>query len=95
MQARHGYDSSFKAKIALEAIKAERTLAELSSQYGVHVNQITRWRKQVLEELPGIFSKKKQAADIEASRKEEELLKQIGQLSVELEWMKKKARQLS
>ena len=49
-------DASFKAKVALEAIKGKRTIYEIASKTGVHPNQISKWKKQALEELPGIFS---------------------------------------
>ena len=53
---RKRYDASFKAKVALEAIKGERTISEIASKTGVHPNQISKWKKQALEELPGRFS---------------------------------------
>jgi len=52
---RKRYNASFKAKVALEAIRGERTIAEISSESGVHPNQISKWKKQALEELPDIF----------------------------------------
>jgi transposase-like protein len=53
---RKAHDNAFKARLALEAIKGEKTLAQLSSEFGVHANQIGQWRKQVLKELPNLFS---------------------------------------
>ena len=53
---RKRYDTSFKAKVALEAIKGERTISEIASKTGVHQNQTSKWKKQALEELPGIFN---------------------------------------
>ena len=75
---RKRYEASFKARVALEALKGERTISELSSEYGVHANLIAKWRKQVLEELPGIFSGKHEK---QAQNKEEliaALYQQIG-----------------
>jgi putative transposase len=75
----------------LESLRNEKTIAELASDYGIHPNQITQWRRQALEELPALFSSK-QAKDEKAREEEkEELLKQIGQLKVEVEWLKKKS----
>jgi putative transposase len=53
---RRKHDAAFKAKVALEAVKGEKTIAQLSSEYGVHPNQIGQWRKRFLKELPDIFS---------------------------------------
>jgi len=91
---RKNHDSAFKAKVALEATKGERTMAQISSEYGVHVNQIRQWRQKLLEELPGVFSDRRQKKDKEAEEMTSELYRQIGQLKVELDWLKKKSQQL-
>jgi len=89
---RKRHDAAFKAKVALEAVKGEKTIAQLSSEFGVHANQIRQWRKQLLEELPRLFSdhRKKQEKNEEELRSE--LYQQIGQLKVELDWLKKKSQ---
>ena len=56
MNMRKVHSSTFKAQVALEAIKGEKTLAQLSSEFGLHANQLGQWRKQVLKELPKLFS---------------------------------------
>jgi putative transposase len=89
MGIRKRHDAAFKAKVALEAIKEERTLAQLSSDYGVHANQIRQWRKQLLEQLPTVFSERKKAGEQAREAHEAELYQQIGQLKVEVEWLKK------
>ena len=91
---RRNHDSAFKAKVALEAVKGEKTIAQISSEFGVHPNQIRQWRKQLIEELPGIFSDKRKKADMDREELESELYKQIGQLKVELDWLKKKSQHL-
>ena len=92
MRRRH--DAAFKAKVALEAVKGEKTIAQLSSEYGVHANQIHKWKKQLLENLATIFSDKRGRVEKEHGDIESELYRQIGQLKVELDWLKKKSQQL-
>jgi len=91
---RRRFDSTFKAKVALEAIKKEKTVSQLSSEYGVHPNQIQQWKKQMLSELPGIFSRNGKRSKEDKEALTDELYKQIGQLKVELDWLKKKSEQL-
>jgi putative transposase len=88
------HDAALKAKVALEALKGERTMAQLSSQYGVHPNQIGRWKKELLERLPEIFSSKWRKEHKTDEELVEELYKQIGQLKVENDWLKKKSQLL-
>ncbi len=88
---RNRYGSSLKAKIALEAIRGEKTAAELAGRYEVHVSQITRWKKQAVERLPEVFSNKVEKDRLEGEKLQGELYKQIGQLKVELDWLKKKS----
>ncbi len=88
---RKRYGAALKAKVALEAIKGQRTVSEIASEYGVHPNLITKWKKQVIEESPGIFSDKKERIDKQNHELESELYRQIGQLKVELDWLKKKS----
>ena len=88
--SRKRYGSALKVRVALEAIKGEKTAAQLAGRYGVHVSQITRWKQQVLESLPEVFSGKRETDRGEAERLQAELYRQIGQLKVELDWLKKK-----
>ena len=91
---RKTHDSAFKAKVALEAIKGEKTLTQLSSEFGVHPNQIGQWRKQVLKTLPDLFSGRGHKEDREQDALISELYQQIGQLKVEVDWLKKKSQML-
>ncbi len=88
---RNHYSADFKAKVALAAIRGQQTVNEIASMYGVHPNQVMTWKKQVLEAAPDIFSARraKTAQDDEALKAQ--LYQQIGQLKVELDWLKKKA----
>ena len=72
---RKSHSAGFKAKVALEAAKQEKTIAQLSGLFGVHANMITKWKKHMLQELPGIFSgiHKKASKDSEKLRNVDEL----------------------
>jgi len=91
---RRKHDSSFKAKVALEAVKGEKTLAQLSSEFKVHPNQISKWRRHLLECLPGLFYDRRKRVDRDREELKSELYRQIDQLKVELEWLKKKSQML-
>ena len=75
--------------MALEAAKGEKTIAQLSSEFGVHANQIGQWRKQFLEELTRLFSDRRRKQEKNEEKLRSELYQQIGQLKVELDWLKK------
>lgn len=89
------HDAVFKAKVALEAVKSEKTIAQLSSEYGVHSNQIGQWKKHLLQELSTLFSDKRKKESQEDEALQATLYQQIGRLNVELEWLKKKSLILS
>ena len=83
-------DSKFKAKVAFEAAKGEKTISQLASEYGVHPNQIGQWKKKLTQDLHFIFEGKFARED--RNDIEPELYRQIGQLKVELDWLKKKSQ---
>lgn len=87
---RRVHPPAFKAKVALEAIKEQKTIGELASLFGVHTTQITKWKRTALDGIAHLFSEKfaqKQKNDEEFIQ---ELYKQIGKLQVERDWLKKK-----
>jgi transposase-like protein len=88
---RRQHSGEFKAKVALEAIRGERTINELATEYRVHPVQITQWKKMVLEEVPKIFSSRRGTKQKDEDALKAALYQQIGQLKVELDWLKKKA----
>ncbi len=87
---RKQFGEEYKAKVALEAMKGLKTIAELSSEYGVHVNQISKWKRQLRKELPGIFSRNPNPESQQQEELIDRLYRQIGQLQVENDWFKKK-----
>lgn len=86
--ARKRHSAEFKAKVALEAAKEIKTLNELASQYEVHSVQISQWKKQLLENISGVFSTRKK--NVDHAKKFDELYRQIGEVTVERDWLKKK-----
>ena len=91
---RRRHSAAFKEKVVVEAPREEKTMAQLSGEYGIHPNQITQWKKKALSELPDIFSSRRQKETKERATREDELYRQIGRLKVELDWLKKKSARL-
>ena len=89
------YLPALKAKVALEALREEKTSAELSSEYKVHPGQIRRWKSIATEGIRELFMDNRQKRDKDKDMLIEELYKQIGQLKVEVDWLKKKSGLIS
>lgn len=87
---RKNFSASFKAKVALAAIKEEMTLIELSEKYEVHANVIRNWKNQFLESSELIFEDKRKKKSGDKRNDPDQLYRQIGQLKVENDWLKKK-----
>jgi transposase len=83
--------SEFKAKVALAAIRGDQTVTELASLYKVHPNQITTWKRLAQDQLVAAFDSKKAKSLKTDEKLKDELYRQIGQLKVELDWLKKKS----
>src|SRR4029450_4697960 len=86
---RKQYSAEFKARVALEALKGLKTVNELASTYGVHPTQIAHWEHRPQEELREIFSARRAKREHDQEVFEAQLYQQIGQLKVELDWVKK------
>jgi putative transposase len=87
---RKQYSPKFKTKVAVEAIRGERTLSQLASQYHVHPVQIGQWRKTALEQLAELFVDRQTRKRADHDAEKDALYEQIGRLKVELDWLKKK-----
>jgi len=90
MAKRKRFTKEFKAKVAIEALKSQRSLQELATEYGVHAQQISLWKKQLLASVTEVFGR---GGGKELREKEQELdraYKQVGRLKVEIDWLKKK-----
>jgi transposase-like protein len=92
---RKRYDSAFKARVALAAVKGDKTISELASEYGVHGNLVSQWKRRLLSNVACVFEEPDNGEQREHQAVVEELHRQIGQLHVELDWLKKKAAQFS
>jgi transposase-like protein len=88
---RKQYSAEFKARVALEALKGLKTVNELASTYGVHPTQIAHWKHRLQQEMAEIFSVRRAKREQEQDALQARLYQQIGQLKVELDWVKKTA----
>jgi transposase-like protein len=87
---RRRYSPEYKFQVALEAAKDTKTLAEIASETGVHPNQISQWKRQLLQDGAHVFDSNGARRQRESEKLEAELYEQIGRLQMEMEWLKKK-----
>ena len=91
---RKQHSPAFKARVAIEAIRGEKTLSQLGSQFKVHPIQIAKWRKSAMEQLPELFVDGRKRKGEPADVGNDALYDEIGRLKVELDWLKKKVGML-
>ncbi len=91
---RRVFGAAFKAKVALAAIRGDKTTAQLASEFSVHTSQVTAWKKQLLEQATDLFEDGRRARPDERAANEQQLYEQIGRLKMEVEWLKKKSAEL-
>jgi len=80
-----------KAKVALEALKGMKTTNEIGQEYGVHPTQVAQWKKELLENAGSVFESKRGPKPVNGESDPERLYAKIGQLNMELDWLKKKS----
>jgi len=91
---RQRHQSAFKAKVGLEALLGIKTVAEIAREYQVHPTQVSQWKRAIVERLPEVFEHGVTAQAEAAEREVARLEQKVGQLTMELDWLKKKSKQL-
>ena len=93
MAKRKTYSAELKAQAVLELLREEKSLTQVASEYGVHPNQLRRWKQTALEQLPSLFTRDSAAAEqlAEQAALQEQLYVEIGRLTTQVNWLKKKS----
>lgn len=91
---RQKFSKQFKAKVALEALKGERTASEIASEFEVHVSQVNDWKKNLTQGAAEVFDKGSNGEEADREKERNHLYQQIGKLQVEVDWLKKKTGHL-
>lgn len=94
MTKRKNHSAAFKAKVALSALREEHTLAELSTKYGVHPNQISTWKRAAIENMASAFARRRVDLGVSSEAEIEKLHSKIGQLVVERDFLASASVQL-
>jgi len=89
-QKRRKFTAEFKARVAIMAIRGHKTINEIAAEFGVHPNMVTNWKKQMLENAVTAFGDKAARTEKDFEAERDRLYRQIGQLQVENDWIKKK-----
>jgi len=87
--ARRSYSKEFKARVSLDALKGQKTVSEIASEYKIHPNQVSQWKKKALDGMAELFvrGKSNEVEDLESER--DRLYQKVGQLQIEVDWLKK------
>ena len=91
---RRRFEAALKVRIGLEALKGIKTVAEIAREYQVHPNQVSQWKSQLVERLPEVYESGPSVRLQESEQEIERLERKVGQLTMELDWLKKKSKQL-
>ena len=95
-QKRRNHSAEFKSRIALEAIKGMKTVQQIAADNHLHPVQVTQWKTQMIESASGVFARGREREKEEAcsEQEKERLERKVGQLAVEVDWLKKKCKEL-
>ena len=91
---RKRYSNQFKAQVVHEILREEKTIAQIADEHGIHSNQLSKWKSMALKGLPSLFSDENKKADMDKATHErelQELYAEIGKLTTQLAWLKKKS----
>jgi transposase len=92
---RKRHEPEFKARVALEALKGEKTIQQIAKEYEIHPVQVSDWKKAMIERMPEIFSSgRKKSPEEQYEREKAQLHAKIGQQAVEIDFLTKKSKQL-
>lgn len=91
MPKRKIYNGAFKARVALEMLKGQRTANEIGAAYGIHPVQAAQWKKQAIQALPGALEDRRHREEHRVESERDDLFAEIGRLRMQLEWLKKKS----
>lgn len=91
-RSRRSFSENFKASVAIEAVKGIKTLSELATEYKVHPNQISEWKKQLVTHAPDLFVSGKLKTAVNEEELTSPLYEEIGRLKMDLTWLKKKLK---
>jgi len=93
-RTRRNHSPAFKARIGLEALKGRKTVAEIARENKLHSTQVSQWKTEVQKRLPEVFELEKSGGECQQEKRVEDLYAQIGKLTVELDWLRKKSKAL-
>lgn len=91
---RRRHDAEFKARVALEALKGQKTTQQIAAEYDIHPTQVTEWKKTLLEGVGGVFGRTRGEGSEGFEMEREKLHSKIGELTVKLDFLEKKSKQL-
>lgn len=93
-QKRRNHSAEFKARVALEAIKGVKTVQQIAAENHLHPAQVTQWKARMIESAVGIFGRGQGRGEGSSEEEKERLERKVGQLAVEVDWLKKKCKEL-